>query len=129
MASLNATAMDFADVVQKCLDEYGDACTEALTEIVPKVAKDAAKRLKQNSPKKSGKYAKGWTTTVEKGRAWVAATVHGKSGTYQLAHLLEHGHATRNGGRVGGRTHIKPVESWAVDEVGDRLTEKLEGGA
>lgn len=128
MATLNATAMDFADVVQKCLDEYGDACAEALTVIVPEVAKDAAKKLKQTSPKKTGKYAKGWTTKVEKGRTWVSATVHGKSGTYQLAHLLEHGHATRNGGRVGGNTHIKPVETWAVDEVTEKLTEKLEAG-
>lgn len=129
MATLNASALNFADVVQKCLNEYGDECTEALTEVVPKAAKDAAKRLKQASPKKTGKYAKGWTTKVETGRTWVSATVHGKSGTYQLAHLLEHGHATRNGGRVGGKTHIKPVEEWAVEEVADKLVEKLRGGA
>ena len=57
----------------------------------------------------------------------VGATVYGKHGTYQLAHLLEYGHATRNGGRTGANEHIKPVEEWAVEEVQDQIMKAIEG--
>ena len=99
MAVVNSSKMNFQDVVNDVLqDYYRENVVETMTEVIPQVAKEAAKKLKQTSPKgASGKYAKGWAVKVETGRISVGATVYGKPGTYQLAHLLEHGHATRNG--------------------------------
>lgn len=118
--------MDIAVEVKKTLDKEFDRIGEEVNEVVPKVAKEAAKKLRSTSPKRTGKYAKGWTTTVEKGRLSVSATVHGKSGTYQLAHLLEHGHANRGGGRTPGEVHIAPVEEWATQEIETKLKEAIE---
>ena len=68
--------------------------------------------------------------TVEKGRLRRGYVIHGKDAdTYALAHLLEYGHAKRNGGRVEGRTHIATVNEWAQDEAFDRVIAKLSGEA
>ena len=111
------------DILQDYSVEVAKAAEEAVTE----VSKEATKKLRQTSPKRSGKYGKGWASKVEKTATTVDATVYGKTGTYQIAHLLEHGHARRGGGRnVGGIEHIKPVEDWAISEVEKRIREKVE---
>ena len=120
--------IDLDKAVKDILSQYGEVAIEATKEAVAQVAKESAKKLKSSSPRgRTGKYAKGWTSKVETGRVSASATVYGKSGTYQLAHLLEHGHAKRGGGRTTPIQHIEPVEQWAVEEALQRITQKLEG--
>lgn len=131
MAVVHSSKMNFAEVVQDMLlKQYYPNVVETTTEVIDEVSKEAVKKLKQNSPKGAkGKYAKGWTRKVETGRLTVGATVYGKHGTYQLAHLLEHGHAKRGGGRTESLVHIAPVEQWAIDEAYERIMHRLEGQA
>ena len=113
--------------VKDILQDYSVEVSKAAAEAVTEVSKEATKKLRQTSPKRSGKYGKGWASKVEKTATTAEATVYGKTGTYQLAHLLEHGHARRGGGRkVDGIVHIKPVEDWAISEVEKRIREKVE---
>lgn len=129
MAVVNSSKMNFAEIVQQYLYDYREGVYEAMYEAIDSTSKDAVKKLKAESPKgATGDYAKGWTRQLDKGRLTVGATVYGKSGTYQLAHLLEHGHATRKGGRTKEIVHIKPVEEWAVNECEDRILDKLVKG-
>ena len=118
--------IDLERAVKDILQDYSVEVSKAAAEAVQEVAKEATKKLRQTSPKRKGRYAKGWTGKVEKTATTVDATVYGKTGTYQLAHLLENGHAKRGGGRVNGNTHIKPVEEWAIKEVEKRIREKVE---
>lgn len=129
MAVVSSSKMNFAEVVQDMLQkQYYPQVVEVTTQVIDQVSKEAVKKLRQESPKGSkGKYARGWTRKVETGRMTVGATVYGKTGTYQLAHLLEHGHAKRGGGRTSAIVHIKPVEEWAVDEAYSRIMHRLEG--
>ena len=131
MAVVHSSKMNFAEVVQDMLlKQYYPNVVETTTEVIDEVSKEAVKKLKQDSPKGAkGKYAKGWTRKVEIGRLTVGATVYGKHGTYQLAHLLEHGHAKRGGGRTESLVHIAPVEQWAIDEAYERIMHRLEGQA
>lgn len=117
--------IDLSKEVGNLLEKYGEEVNHLLQEAVPKVAKGAVKQLKSSSPKDTGKYAKGWTSKVEKSRLGVSATVYGGNKTGSIAHLLEHGHAKRNGGRVPGNEHIRPVEEWASEELVNEIERGL----
>lgn len=52
--------------------------------------------------------------------------IHNKT-DYQLTHLLEKGHAKRNGGRVNPEVHIRPNEERAVKEFESRIKGAIEG--
>lgn len=133
MAMVHTSAFNFYDVVRKFLDDYNvDVYTE-VEEAIDEVSKEAVQKLRAESRAAFGKgeYASGWARKLEKKRIRVTATVYGKKPTSSLAHLLEHGHVTRNGtGRTYKPTpahiHIEPVEQWAVNEAVDRAVSKLE---
>lgn len=116
---------DLEKAVGDILAEYSVDVSKAAETAIAAVAKEATKKLKQSAPHRTGKYAKGWTSKVDKGFMTVEAVVYGKTGTYQLAHLLENGHAKRGGGRTAPVVHIAPVEEWAVSEVQKRIKEQL----
>ena len=116
---------DLQKAVSDILAEYSVDVSKAAETAITAVAKEATKKLKQSAPRRTGKYAKGWTSKVDKGFMTVEAVVYGKTGTYQLAHLLENGHAKRGGGRTAPVVHIAPVEEWAVSEVQKRIKEQL----
>ena len=139
MAVINSSKFDFSDVIGSELTRYGAQVQEEVYEIIPQVAKEAAKKLRSESPRSkghhSGIYAKGWTATVEKGRTKFGAVVHGKkASTYAVAHLLEKPHANRDGSRYNpehnksgkSTVHIEPVEQWAINEAIDRVLRGLE---
>lgn len=130
---VNSSRMNFKEVVDQYLNRYQADVWNALYKSIEEVSKETVARLKSDSKAKfgNGKYAKGWTRKVENGRTQVGATVYGKTGTYQLAHLLENGHVTRNGsGRKFNDTpahvHIAPVAEWAIDEAIDRAITSIE---
>ena len=66
-------------------------------------------------------YKKGWTVTAKRrNRRDTEQIVHNKT-QYQLTHLLEFGHATRNGGRTKEFPHIGKV----ADKVPEIFERKL----
>lgn len=128
MSVVNSSTFNFQEVVQRMIRDYGYQVMDEVYEALDEVSKETVKKLKNASAAQFGKgdYAKGWTRTVEKKRLQTYATVHGKRPTYALAHLLEFGHAMRQGGRSRAITHIAPVNDWAQDEAMDRIVQKLE---
>lgn len=124
-----ATAINLEKQVSKILEQYETDVSKITADVLKDVAKEAVKKLKSSSPKRTGNYAKGWTYSLEKGRVENSATVYGKKQTYPLAHLLENGHAKRGGGRVAGIPHIAPVEEWAVQEVQNEIERRISNDA
>lgn len=112
--------------IMDILNEYEEFTVHTVREATQKIAKEGAKTLKSSSRGSfggTGKYARGWTTTSEGGRFDTTVTIHNR--TPGLPHLLEHGHAKRGGGRVGGRVHIAPVESKLIGDYENYLKVNL----
>lgn len=106
---------ELAKEIMDGLREYADLATEDMKKAVKKSGNAAKKDIAENAPKRTGKYGKSWNvkTTLETSTA-MTVTVHSKT-QYQLAHLLEFGHALRQGGRTREFPHIEPAEQRAAE--------------
>lgn len=115
------TSVDnFADEVMKSLHRYSELADSVMKKAVRKTATSVKKEISANAPKRTGKYAGSWAVKKTKENSHtLEMTVHSKD-RYQIAHLLEKGHAKRGGGRVEGKPHIAPAE-----ENGAELLESL----
>lgn len=111
--------------IAEALAEYDQEIADATKRITDEVAKEAVDALKKNSPKLTGSYRKGWRKKQSYAdKRTKRNTVYNET-DYQLTHLLEYGHASRNGGRVRAIQHIAPVEQAAIEA----LQERIEGAA
>lgn len=108
-----------ATEIMNGLTDYSDLATEDMKKAVKKAGTAVRKEIEANAPKDTGAYAKSWSVknTRETANA-LEVTVYSKN-RYQLAHLLEFGHAKRGGGRVAAKPHIASAE-----ESGVRLLEQ-----
>lgn len=118
---------DMADVIIKGLTEYAELATDDMKEAVKSASKTVQKEIKANAPKDTGAYQKSWTTKkVSETSTKLHMVVHSKN-RYQLAHLLEYGHAKRNGGRVEGKAHIAPAEQNGIRQLQEEIERALRG--
>ena len=115
MATDRVKIDQMAHVIMEGLQEYADLATEDLKKAVKKAGDEAKKDIQANAPVKTGGYKKSWTvkTTKETSNA-MEVVVHSRN-RYQLAHLLEFGHAKRGGGRTKAIPHIAPAEQRAAE--------------
>ena len=115
MATDRVRIDQMAHVIMEGLQEYADLATDDLKKAVKKAGDEAKKDIQNNAPVKTGAYKKSWTvkTTKETSNA-MEVVVHSKN-RYQLAHLLEFGHAKRGDGRTRTFPHIAPAEQRAAE--------------
>lgn len=120
-----STIDSLADDIMAGLQEYAELADDAMKTAVKKTATSVKKEISANAPKKSGDYAKSWKATkTSENSHTLKMTVHSKD-HYRLAHLLEKGHAKRNGGRVAGKPHIAPAEENGTEMLTNLITEAL----
>ena len=117
--------------IAEILNEYGDEVYQVLGQAVDEVSEAAVQKLQAGgSFGGTGAYKRDWTSTDEpKGRFSKKRIVH-NADHYRLAHLLEKGHAIRNGtgrtyGSVKAYPHIKPVEEWVTQELPRKVEELI----
>ena len=114
--------------VMEELEGYADLAAEDMKSAVKKAATTVQKDIETSAPRNTGDYAKSWAvkTTKESSNA-LQVTVHSRN-RYQLAHLLEYGHAKRGGGRVAARPHIAAAEEAGIEQLEREIERSLTNG-
>lgn len=123
----NKSILDITDI----LNEYSEDIQESIIKAAEEVAKDGANKLKQTSPKNTGKYARGWKVKTIKGNGYVKAHIH-NSTNWQLTHLLEKPHVIKNKWGTYGtskpKVHIKPVEQECISKYEKQVVKIIKNG-
>ena len=128
MAGKNVSIDGLADAVMQELEEYNKLSAETVKKAVDKAGKTVRDQIKGSAPVRTGKYARSWTSRKTKETATaLQVTVYSPS-RYMLAHLLEHGHAKRNGGRVRAIPHIAPAEAVGEEQLTQEIMRGLQNG-
>lgn len=112
--------------VKDILNEYSEDITAAIAQEAQVVARDGVAELKNTSPKRTGKYRKGWRVKTSKGRETIDCTIYNTE--YRLTHLLEKPHALRNGGTSKPQVHIAPVEQKCVSTFEKNVEDIIKNG-
>ena len=120
---------DFARAIKEALEDYSEEVIEATKQAVEQTAKEVNEEIKRRitfkRTNRTNEYVKSFRiktteeTRFNKSKVWFVA-----NGQHRLTHLLEHGHATKNGGRAKAFPHIKYGEDLALK----RLPELVEEG-
>ena len=117
---------DLGAAIEKELTVYHRKSLERVNDAGEEAVKALVKKTKATAPKKSGDFRRAITYQVEtqggtgdKRFTWGVKAPH-----YRLTHLLVHGHAKKNGGRVAGDPFLEnalnevlPAYEQAVEEA------------
>lgn len=121
---------DLQKAVATVLQEYEESMTETVQRVTNDLAKQGLSKVKAASPvsgksPKRSEYKSGWQKKVITNRFGAGAIIY--NGKYPgLVHLLENGHALRNGGRSTAFPHVAPVEEWMNSELQKRIKEAIQ---
>ncbi|MDD2979143.1 MAG: HK97 gp10 family phage protein [Hespellia sp.] len=121
------TINSMASEIMKGLQEYADLTTSDLKASVKNAGASVKKEIEANAPNDTGGYSKSWAVKNTKETSNSLEVVVYSRNRYQLAHLLEFGHAKRGGGRTAAQPHIAPAEENAITTLEKEIDKALGG--
>lgn len=124
--TLQSYTDDVVEKIFKATKDYAEiGVTQLKNTIYPEASKSgSAKPITRRNWKR---YASSWTTTTKEGSNFIHVAIHNKK-YYRLTHLLEYGHATRNGTRTREFRHIEPVEVYCTNELEKKIPKIIKEG-
>lgn len=112
---MTGQANELGSMLLELMQDYTDEVQAGMETLVDEVGKQALKDIREGSPVETGGYRRGWTSKKVKNAAGVSRILYNKNP--RRPHLLEKGHANRNGGRTEGIPHIAPAEKLARERL------------
>lgn len=113
--------------IKDILEEYSVDVQEGITNAAITIAEDGENKLKATSPKRTGKYSRGWRVDKRTGRGFVHTTIYNAT-NWQLTHLLEKPHLLRNGKKSKPKVHIEPVEQKCINDFQKKVEQIIKNG-
>ncbi len=130
MPSSKIDVKELSRSVMSALEQYGAIASADVKDAVTKTSKECVQDIKRRATAYGwrGKYVNSWSKKVEPlGAGGFKAIVYADENGYRLAHLLEKGHALRNGGRAKAFPHIAPAEDNAEQRLFTLIRQALGG--
>lgn len=118
-------------VISQELTIYSDSITTALKKQAQKSIKQLVQKTKKTAPvgKRHHHYKDDITSRkLSETDRGVTYQWYVKGANYRLSHLLENGHATRNGGRTQGTGFIRKAELSIVEDYQKKVEEIIKNG-
>jgi hypothetical protein len=112
---------DLTAQLSSLLSQYSVEVAQEVKQICRDESAVMTESIKRDSPKDKGDYRKGWKVKNEYEDDNNIRLRTYNATNYQLTHLLEFGHAKKNGGRVDGKPHISPNEEKAKRDLVQRI--------
>ncbi len=116
-----------ADAIAKELSGYTKEVAEGVKAATDETARELLQNTRADAPSRYGKYKKAmalktrFESDYDKRVTWYV-----KSPYHRLSHLLEKGHAKRDGGRVKAYPHIAKNEEKAKQDLEKRVKEAIQ---
>lgn len=123
MANRRIFARELESAVASILKDFSDEVTRVTKEDVDEVTKMALDEVKSHAPVNTGKYKRSLKDRTEYESATEKRNVIYSKGQGSLTHLLENGHAKRNGGRTRSFPHFAYGQK-VIEEELPKLLEK-----
>lgn len=120
---------DLAAAIAAELESYSQDVADEIKKAVDVVAKEVNQEIKARVPftQRTGDYVRAFRVkTAFENRYTKRNTWYVANGQYRLTHLLEHGHALRQGGRARAFPHIKYGEDLAIKRMEQLAKEAVE---
>ena len=124
---MTITSSEVSAAIKEQLNNYREDVTQVVREAVTETLQDGLREIGPTGQyqDRSGKYRQSFRVETTITPVYAGGTLYANEDGYRLAHLLEYGHKTRNGGRTRAFPHWRPVEKKMTNTFEERVIDGI----
>jgi len=125
---MTITSSEISAAIKEQLNNYREDVTGVVREAVTDTLRDGLWEIGPAGQyqDRTGKYRQSFRIDTTITLVYAGGTLYADERGYRLAHLLEYGHRTRNGGKTRAFPHWRPVEKKMTNAFEERVIDGIE---